>query len=152
MAPTPRSAPRPQMGWHRRSRLGFDDARCELHLVVVLIAGHEFLDWVVVRLMLELMLVPVVAQLWMLAVVERRDGDVPLDLLVWEVLTAVLGVVPWPGRLEGLEHFSRGGAGMDELPFVGGAGRVAVFDEVEAFAAGAVGVFAHAFFDFDAAF
>ncbi len=87
-----------------------------------------------------------------MAVVERRGGDVPLDLLRGEVPIAVLGVVPWPGRLNWLDHFAMGSGGMDELPFVGVAGRAAVFDEVEAFAAGAVGVFAHAFFDFDAAF
>lgn len=145
------------MGWHARSRLGFDDARWELPLVVLPIAGHELLDaddlvvGIVVRVVVELMLRPLEAQLWVLAVVERRDGDVPLDLLVWEILAAVLSVVPGPGRLKGLEHFSTAGAGMDELPFVGVAGGVAVFDEVEAFAAGAVGVFAHAFFDFEVA-
>jgi len=64
----------------------------------------------------------------------------------------VLVFVPWPGRLEGLEHLSVAWVGMDELPFVGVAGGAAVFDEVEAFTAGAVCVFAHAFFDFDAAF
>jgi len=84
--------------------------------------------------------------------VERWGGDVPWDLLRGEVPIAVLDVVPWPGRWSGLDHFAMGSAGMDELPFVGVAGGVAVLDEVEAFAAGAVGVLAHAFFDFDAAF
>ena len=129
-----------------------------MHLVVLIVAGHELLDaddlvaGVVVGVVVELVLGPVEAQLGLMAVVERWDGDVPLDLLMGEVLSTVLGVVPWPGRLNGLEHFAMGSAGMDELPFVGVAGRVAIFDEVEAFAAGAVFVLAHAFFDFDAAF
>jgi hypothetical protein len=53
------------MSGHPRARLGVDDARGELHLVVLLIAGHELLDaddlvvWVVVRVVVELVLLPV---------------------------------------------------------------------------------------------
>jgi len=53
------------MSGHPRARLGFDDARWELHLVVLLIAGHELLDaddlvaGVVVRVVVELVLLPV---------------------------------------------------------------------------------------------
>jgi hypothetical protein len=77
--------------------------------------------------MVELMLMPGVTQLWLVAMVTSRDGDVPLDLLMREVLSMVLSVVPWSRRLKGLEHLSMGWAGMDALPFVGVAGGVAVF-------------------------
>lgn len=129
VAPAPRSAARPQVRGHPRAGLGFDDYRREMRLLAV---GHELLDaddlvaGVVVRVVVELVRRGAVDELGMWAVVERRDGD----LLVGEVLSAVLGVVPWPGGLDGLEHFWTAGGGVDELPFVGVAAGAAVFDEV----------------------
>jgi len=72
------------VGGHARSGLGFDDARWELHLEVLVTVGRELFDaddvvaWIVVRVVVELVLGPVVTQLLRVAVVERRDGDMPL--------------------------------------------------------------------------
>jgi len=148
------------VGGHRRSGRGFDDARLEM--VVLVVVGVELLDvddvvaGVVVRVVVELVLGRVETELGLGDMMVRRDGDVSLYLmlllLVLEVLSTAWVVVPWRVRFVSLVHFSTVRAGWDELPFVGLAGGAAVFDEVEAFAPGAVFVFAHAFFDFDAAF
>ena len=76
-----------------------------------LLNADDFVARVVVRVVVELGLRAGVAQLWMLAVVQRWDGDVP-----WggEASIALLVVVPWPAGLDGLEHFWTAGCGMGD--------------------------------------